>query len=79
MYGVILIANTEKFLKAPPEMTSKNPNRVLLATRSAKIFESTPGTGICAPNLNTKSMARVKSSFLLSSSIFQAAFRVLIN
>jgi hypothetical protein len=74
IYGVILMANMENLLKEPPEITSKNPNKALLFTRSAKTWLLTPGTGMCAPSLKTNIIPRVNKILRLSSSIFKAFF-----
>lgn len=79
MYGMIPIANTEKFLNAPPEMTSKKPNSTPLAISSAMASGRTPGVGTWAPIRKIRSIARVNKSLFLSSVTFTAACKVLKN
>ena len=46
MYGVILIANIENLLNAPPENKSRNPNKFPDVNILSITEAFTPGTGI---------------------------------
>ena len=46
MYGVILMANMENLLSAPPENKSRKPKRFPDVNRLSRTEASTPGTGI---------------------------------
>ena len=73
MYGVMLMANTDRFLNAPPEIMSKNPRKALDEINFASAAWSTPGTGMCTPTRNTRNINRVKSTLRLRSPNFHAA------
>jgi hypothetical protein len=46
IYGVILIANIENLLKAPPENISRSPNRLPWVNSCSMTVAFTPGTGM---------------------------------
>ena len=59
IYGVILIANIENLLNAPPLNKSNSPNKLPLLKSCSIALGSTPGTGICVPIRNTANIISV--------------------
>ena len=70
MYGVMLMANTENLLKAPPENKSRSPNKLPLENRFSMTEASTPGTGMCTPRRKMMNMIRVKTARFRNSGTF---------
>ena len=63
MYGYTPSAATLRFDSAPPLNRSRNPSSACCWNAWASAWVSTPGTGTCATNLNTTSIASVNRIF----------------
>ena len=70
MYGVMLNAKTDIWVKEPPVNASKklNASPVWLAKKFWMYVGSTPGVGSSDPSLTTISIKNVKNSLCLISS-----------
>lgn len=67
MYGLRPSAMIEKLASVPPEKTFRNPRNWLFAKMFLNATTSTPATGTCARNRNTRKMKSIKRIFLRNS------------